>query len=155
MGVQPFRSDATSKSNISSSALDTGATLSLPPTQMSRFRSQTAKAARRQCSREPLPKPTPSWMAQTKRCIATEDVHGIRGLLPAPRGRTTKPEDIRSGEDLPNTTPRQASPPTRNKNRISRHNNKQKSEKHKQQVNRTPTTKSEVYLTDIIIEICK
>ena len=68
LGISPLRTEATSQSNISSSGLEAGAPLSLPPTEMSNFRNQTDKAARSQSDRGPVPTPTSSWIAQTKQC---------------------------------------------------------------------------------------
>jgi len=116
LGVHPLRIDTTSQSNIASSALDAGAPPSLPLDEISNFRIQTAKSARQHyANRGPLPTPSPSSTAQTKRDNAIEGVHGTRGALPSPRGRPTKSEDIQYGEDLPNTNLGEAPPPTPNK----------------------------------------
>jgi hypothetical protein len=129
-GVIPPRTNATNQSNICSSGLDAGAPLSHPLTEMSSFRNQITKAERRQSSRGPVPTPKPKWIAQTKQCRETEDVHGTRGQLPMPEDAKMASLDIRSGIDRPTNTPQGASPPTSKKNTVSRISTEQP-EKHR------------------------
>jgi len=80
---------------------------------MSKFRIQTAKATRQHSNRGPMPTPASSWTAQTKRDNAIENVRGARGLLQAPRGRSTEPEDIQVGGDLSDAAHAEAPSSTR------------------------------------------
>jgi hypothetical protein len=110
---------------------------------MSILRNQTTKAARLQSDRGPLPTPTPSWIAQTKRCKETEDIHGTRTQLPTLGGTETM-LDISPVKYNSKYTPESAFPPTSNQNTISR-NNTEYSKKHKYLDNNHITTERNPY----------